>query len=172
MPVLESTNVSLRQTPALCRQLSALPGGSCVQGCPGGRRSPCEVNDDVSTSLLHLGEGQRGHLTPDFQSLLHGPSHFSFYKLPWEPDNSERQQTLAEERPAAGPWALLPWLQDRCHQGCHSAPVHLRPVQALLWGPLPRNVQQVNAISVESLWPVSPEGAFQEGFVFSWSDVL
>lgn len=67
----------------------------CCSGCP--PRSPREIDDDVSPALLHLGEGQRRHVAPDFQSLLDGPSHLGFYKLPREPDNSERQQTSGEE---------------------------------------------------------------------------
>lgn len=67
----------------------------CCSSCP--LRSPREIDDDVSPALLHLGEGQRRHVAPDFQSLLDGPSHLGFYKLPREPDNSERQQTPGEE---------------------------------------------------------------------------
>lgn len=63
--------------------------------CP--PRSPCEINDNVSPALLNLSKGQRCHITPDFQSLLDGPSHFGFYKLPWESDNSERQKTPGEK---------------------------------------------------------------------------
>lgn len=73
-------------------KVASLGGGCCGLPC-----SPCEIDDNVSPSLLHLGEGQWGHITPDFQSFLDGPSHFSFYELPREPDNSERQQTLDEE---------------------------------------------------------------------------
>lgn len=86
--------------PALCWQLSCRPGISytvlllhlrALCCCP--LYSPCEINDNVSPALLNLSEGQRCHIAPDFQSLLDGPSHLGFYKLPWESDNSERQKT-------------------------------------------------------------------------------
>lgn len=124
----------------LACEAAALGGGSCCPPC-----SPGEIDDDVGPALLHLREGQRRHVAPDFQSFLDGPSYFSFYQLPWEPDNSERQQTLDEESisccsvnaavmktPAVG----------SCHRGCHpfSAPEHLPSAEALLQHPPPSNM--------------------------------
>lgn len=108
--------------------------GSCLRGrCP--PCSPREIDDDVSPAFLHLGEGQRGHVAPDFQSFLDGPSHFSFYKLPGEPDDSEKQQALDEE--------------------------HLQPIQA---PSSKQRVQQIHPIGVGTLCPVGPEVSSQQSF--------
>lgn len=60
---------------------------------------PCEINDNVSPALLNLSEGQRCHIAPDFQSLLDGPSHLGFYKLPWESDNFVGEISLVPTSP-------------------------------------------------------------------------
>lgn len=91
MPVLSAGSSAPRLQPGVShRVLLRLPTALTS-------RSPREIDDDVSPALLHLGEGQRRHIAPDFQSFLDGPSHLGFYKLPREPDNSERQQTAGEE---------------------------------------------------------------------------
>lgn len=147
------------------RLLLCLGEGHCSPLC-----SPCEVNDNVSLAFLHFGEGQGGHIAPDFQSFLDGPSHFSFYKLPWEPDNSERQQTLDEESISHCPMdtavmktlavgstllGLPPFLSTRTspiHRSTAPAPSSKQPMQ------------QINPISVETLWLMGAEVSSLESF--------
>ena len=132
--------------------------------------SPCEIDDDVSPSLLHLGEGQRRNVTPDFQSFLDGPSHFSFYKLPREPDNSERQQTPDGESISHCPMDTAVMKTLAVGSTSLGLPLSLStrtsPIHAST-APAPsskQHVQQVNPISVETLWLVGPEVTSLESF--------
>lgn len=147
------------------RLLLCLGGGCCCPPC-----SPCEIDDDVSPSLLHLSEGQRGHVTPHFQSFLDGPSHFSFYKLPREPDNSERQRTLDEESIRHCPMDTAVVKTLAVGSTSLGLPLSLStrtfPIHSST-APAPsskQHVQQINAISVEALWLVGPEVSSLESF--------
>lgn len=161
--------------PKLCAGSSLLWleawGLACKAAALSGRTpcSPCEIDYDVSPALLHLSEGQWSHVAPDFQRFLDGPSHFGFYKLPWEPDNSEKKQTLDEESTSrcATDTAVMKTSLGSVSLGVplplstRTSPIHTSTAPA---PSSKQHVQQINPISVETLWLVGPEVSSPESF--------